>query len=489
MTTEITLPRTGLFIAGRWEQAEHDATIDVVAPATGAVVGRLAAGSAADVDRAVRAAHEQFASGDWSRLSGADRGKLLWRLADLVEADIENLARLEAIDVGRPFGEAFFAEIPLVVDTLRHFAGWADKITGSTFALPPFNGADRFSYTLRQPLGVVGAILPWNAPTMILSWKLAPALAAGNTVVIKPAAEASLTTLRIAELAAEAGFPAGAVNVVTGRGSVVGDALVAHPLVAKVSFTGSTGVGQAIAAAAGPALKKLTLELGGKSPQIVWPDADLDEVVPVAALSLFANQGQTCASGSRIYVHEDVIDEFSRRLVAHAEEIVVGDPLAEGTQMGSLISGKQLERVLGYIAGAREEGARLLTGGSRIGTTGFFVQPTVFVGSNDLTIAQEEIFGPVGTLVPFSDDDEVLEFANGTDYGLTAVLWTHDSSRINRFTRDIRAGVVWVNAWGPPHPALPWLGVKSSGIGEELGLAGLHANTQLKTVNVLSAPR
>lgn len=486
--TAVLLPHLGLFIGGQWRPASDEGTFPVLSPATGEVLGHAAAATEADVDRAVQAARSQFDGGEWAGLSGAERGRLLWRLADLVEEDIDNLARLEAVDVGRPFGEARFAEIPLVVDTLRHFAGWADKITGSTFSLPPFAGADRFSYTLRQPLGVVGAITPWNAPTMILAWKIAPALAAGNTIVVKPAEDASLTTLRIAELAAQAGFPAGVINVVTGRGATAGSALVRHPGVDKVTFTGSTAVGGQIAAAAGPALKKLTLELGGKSPQIVWPDADLDRVVPVAALSLFANQGQTCASGSRVYVHRDVIDDFTARLKTHAESIVVGDPLAEDTQMGSLINDRQLERVLGYIASAREEGARLLTGGERIGDTGYFLQPTVFIGTDDLTIAQEEIFGPVGTVIAFDDDDEVLASANGTDYGLTAVLWTNDASRINRFTRDIRAGVVWVNAWGPPHPALPWLGVKSSGIGEELGLAGLHANTQLKTVNILSVP-
>ncbi|GAA1633792.1 aldehyde dehydrogenase family protein [Georgenia ruanii] len=486
--TAVRLPRLELFIDGTWRASSDGGTIPVVAPATGEVLDHLAAATEADVDSAVRAAHAQFEGGEWARLDGAERGRLLWKLADLVEADIDNLARLEAVDVGRPFGEARFAEIPLVIDTLRHFAGWADKITGTTFSLPPFAGADRFSYTLRQPLGVVGAITPWNAPTMILAWKIAPALAAGNTIVIKPAEDASLTTLRMAELAAEAGFPPGVINVLPGRGATAGAALVRHPLVDKVTFTGSTAVGQEIAAAAGPALKKVTLELGGKSPQIVWPDADLDRVVPTAALSLFANQGQTCASGSRVYVHRDIIDSFTARLKAHAESIVVGDPLAEDSQMGSLINEQQLQRVLRYIATAREEGAELLTGGERIGDTGYFVQPTVFVGTNDLTIAREEIFGPVGTVIPFDDDDQVLAYANGTDYGLTAVLWTNDSSRINRFTRDIRAGVVWVNAWGPPHPALPWLGVKSSGIGEELGLAGLHANTQLKTVNILSAP-
>lgn len=483
----LSLPPLKLLINGQWRDASDGKTIAIVAPATAETLGQAAAASPADVDEAVKAARAQFESGEWSRLSGAQRGKLLWKLADLIEADLDNLATLEATDVGRPYGEAFFAELPLVVDTLRYYAGWADKVTGTTFTLPPFAGSERFSYTVRQPLGVVGAITPWNAPTMILSWKLAPALAVGNTIVIKPAAEASLTTLRLAELSIEAGFPAGVINVVTGSGSVAGQALVDHPGVNKISFTGSTAVGRQIGASAGAALKKVTLELGGKSPQIVWPDADLSKVAPVAALSVFANQGQTCASGSRIYVHRSVLDEFVGLMKEQAEKVHLGDPMDPDTNMGSLISEKQLTRVLSYIATAREEGAQLITGGDRLDRPGYFVNPTLFVGNNDLTIAKEEIFGPVGTIIPFDTDDEALALANGNEYGLTAVIWTNDAARINRFTSQIQAGVVWVNAWGPPHPAVPWLGVKSSGIGEELGIEGLHANTKVKTVNHISA--
>ncbi|WP_350351652.1 aldehyde dehydrogenase family protein [Microbacterium sp. A8/3-1] len=483
----VPMPPSQLLIDGEWIGSSDGATIEVVAPATGESLGRIAAATVGDVDAAVRAARAQFDHGEWSKTSGADRGKLLWRLADLVEADLERLSTLEAVDVGRPFGEAFYAEIPLVVDVLRHFAGWADKLTGSTFTLPPFGGEDRFSYTVRQPLGVVAAITPWNAPTMITSWKLAPALAAGNTIVIKPAPDASLTTLRLGELIIEAGFPAGVVNIVTGSGTDAGAALTQHPGVDKISFTGSTSVGRQIAATAAASLKKVTLELGGKSPQIIWPDADLEKAAPVAALSIFANQGQTCASASRIYVHRSVLDDFVNLLKIEAESRVLGDPLDAETTMGSLINPAQLERVLGYIASAREEGAQLITGGGCVEGPGLFVEPTIFVGGNELTVAREEIFGPVGTVIPFDDDDEVLALANDNAYGLTAVLWTNNASRIGRFTREIHAGVVWVNAWGPPHPAVPWLGVKSSGIGEELGLEGLKANTRVKTVNVVSS--
>jgi acyl-CoA reductase-like NAD-dependent aldehyde dehydrogenase len=488
MLKTLRLPALQLFINNEWIDADNQETFDVLAPAEGRHIAQVSAASAADVDRAVRAAHHAFTEGPWSMLTGAERGRLLWRLADLIEENAEELAQLESTDVGRPINETLMAEVPVAAETFRHFAGWADKITGETFSLPPVFGDNRLSYTLRQPLGVIGAITPWNAPTMTTSWKIAPALAAGNTVVLKPATDAPLTALRLAELALEAGFPPGVLNVVPGRGQIAGDALVEHPLVTKISFTGSTAVGRGIGEKAGVLLKKVDLELGGKSPQMIWPDADLDKAAISAAASFTYNQGQTCASTARIYIHRDVFDEMSKRIVAIIESIRIGQPLDTDTTMGSLINEKQLQSVLSHIASARSEGAELLTGGERIDRDGFFIQPTVFTGNADsLTIAREEIFGPVGLLVPFDDDDEVLKAANATEYGLTAVLWTNDSKRINRFTRALEAGVVWVNAWGPPHPAVPWIGIKASGIGEELGLAGLHANTQLKTVHVVSA--
>lgn len=480
------LPRVELYIGGQWRPAADGGVQTVINPSSGQPLATLSMATVGDVAAAVASARAQFETGAWSRLSGADRGKLLWRLADLVEANRENLAYLEAIDIGRPYFEPFMFEIPLAADTFRHFAGWADKIGGSTFNLPDFDGRQRHSYTLRQPIGVVGAITPWNAPTMIASWKLGPALAAGNTVVIKPAEDASLSTIRLIELIEEAGFPPGVVNLVTGSGTTAGDALVRHPGVDKISFTGSPGVGRRIAAIASEALKKVTLELGGKSPQIVCRDADLDRVIPGASISLFANQGQTCASGSRVLVHESIADEVIERMVTAAENIVVGDPFAPETQMGSLVSERQLERVNGYVQKGKAEGARLLTGGSRIDRPGYFYAPTLFAGGNDLTIAREEIFGPVGTIIRFHDDDEALLLANATDYGLTSVVWTRDLATVNRFARHLRTGSVWVNAWGPPHPALPWLGVKTSGLGEELGRSGILANTVEKTVSVIS---
>ncbi|WP_091470961.1 aldehyde dehydrogenase family protein [Paenarthrobacter nitroguajacolicus] len=489
MSKTPTLPDFGMMINGVRLQAADQATLPVFAPASGDHIGDVPSGGAKDVDQAVAAARHQFENGEWSRLDGAQRGALLWELARLIEADAENLAALEALDIGRPVAEPLFAEIPVAIQTYRHFAGWADKLTGHSFSLPAVAGQDRLSYTLRQPLGVIGAILPWNAPTMIASWKIAPALAAGNTLVIKPAEDASLPILRLAELIAEAGFPPGVVNVVTGSGPLVGNAIVEHPDIDKISFTGSTAVGRAIAGKAAVALKRVTLELGGKSPQIVWPDANLDEVVPVAALATFANQGQICAAGSRIFVHTSIFEEFRDRLRDHAKQIVVGDPSDIGTQMGSLINQKQFDRVMSHINQGLEDGAQLVTGGHSIDRPGFFVAPTVFVGTNDLPLAREEIFGPVATLIPFDSDDEVLRMANDNEYGLLAVVWTNDVSRISRFAKELKAGSVWANAWGAPHPAVPWLGVKSSGIGEELGLEGLHADTKVKTVHIVSTER
>lgn len=482
------LPLGKIHVGGVWREPGDGRSQVVINPATVQPIGRIGLATPADVDAAVAAARAQFETGEWSRLSGADKGRLLWKLADLIEQDRATLAHLEALDIGRPYFEPFAIEVPLAADTFRHFAGWADKLEGSTFALPSFMGRDRFSYTLRLPLGVVGIITPWNAPTMIAAWKLATALAAGNTVVIKPAEDASFSTMRLMQLIEQAGFPPGTVNLVTGEGEVAGEAIVNHPDVDKVSFTGSTAVGRKVASQASAALKKVTLELGGKSPQILRRDAPLDVAVEGAAISLFANQGQTCASGSRVLVHREILDEVTERLVEKARSVVVGDPFEPDTQMGSLVNARQLDRVLAYVDGAQAEGATVLTGGQRVERPGFFVEPTLVMGHNRLTLAREEVFGPVGLLVPFDDDDEAISLANDTDYGLTSVLWTRDVSAVNRFARALRAGSTWVNAWGPPHPALPWLGIRSSGLGEELGRQGLLSNTVEKVVSVVSAP-
>jgi betaine-aldehyde dehydrogenase len=473
-----------MFIDGAWQEASQSGTFTVINPATEAAIAELPLAGPAEVDAAVAAAHGQFAGGDWSRLSGAERGRLLWRIADLIEDDADTLAVLEALDVGKPVGDPAAIDIPLSAETFRHFAGWADKLHGSTVPVPDFFGRPRFSYTVREPVGVVAAITPWNAPTMIASWKIAPALAAGCTVVVKPSEDAPLSTLRLAELCAEAGLPAGVLNVVTGAGET-GAALVRHPGVAKISFTGSPEVGAEIARHAGEAFRKVTLELGGKSPQIILPDADLDAVLPVAAASLFANQGEICAAATRVLVHESMRDDVVAGLTEQARAVTVGDPFAAGTTMGALINRGQLDRVLSYIQAGRDEGATLVAGGNRIEQPGYFVEPTVFVGDNGMRIAREEIFGPVGTVIPFGGVEQAVELANDNRYGLAAVVWTRDLSLAHETARALRVGAVWINGWGPPDPRLPWGGTKTSGIGRELGLAGLHANTEEKVVSVI----
>ena len=486
MTTaaDVTLPPPAMFIDGTWREASEADTFAVINPATEGTIAEIPLGGEPDVDAAVAAAHAQFAGGEWSRVSGPDRGRILWRIADRIEADAENLAALEALDVGKPVGDPAAIDIPLSAETFRHFAGWADKLFGSTVPVPDFFGRPRFSYTLREPVGVVAAITPWNAPTMIASWKIAPALAAGCTVVVKPSEDAPLSTLRLAELCAEAGVPAGVVNVVTGAGET-GAALVRHPGIAKVSFTGSPEVGAEIARHAGGAFRKVTLELGGKSPQIILPDADLEAVLPVAAASLFANQGEICAAATRVLVHESIRDDVVAGLTDQARAVTVGDPFVPGTTMGALISRGQLDRVLSYIQTGREEGATLVAGGNRLDQPGYFVEPTVFVGHNSMTIAREEIFGPVGTVIGFDDVDQAVALANDNVYGLAAVVWTRDLSIAHETARALRVGAVWINGWGPPDPRLPWGGTKTSGIGRELGLAGLHANTEEKVVSLI----
>ncbi|MFE7835099.1 aldehyde dehydrogenase family protein [Streptomyces sp. NPDC057474] len=485
ITSQPKLPPTQLFIDGAWEPATTGAAIPVINPATGERIVDIAAGGADDIDRAVRAARAQFDGGPWSRLPGSERGRLLARAAELIEADAENLAALESLDMGKAYMEALNADIPMAVATFRHFAGWADKVTGTQVPVPDYFGRPRLSYTKREPIGVVGAITPWNAPTMIAAWKLAPALAVGCTVVLKPAEEASLSTLRLVELLTEAGIPKGVVNVVTGRGTEAGASLVRHRGVDKVSFTGSPEVGSQIAVAAGESFRRTTLELGGKSPQLVFPDADLAKVLPTAALSVFANQGQVCAAGSRILAHRSILDEVVDGLCAQAQAARIGDPLDPETTMGPLVSEAQLDRVLGYVESGRAQGARLATGGQRLGSRGYFLEPAVFVGSNDLKIAQEEIFGPVATVIGFDDEAEAVRLANDSAYGLTAVVWTEQLSRAHRVADQLRVGAVWVNAWGAPDPGLPWGGRGLSGIGRELGAAGIAAHTEEKVVSVV----
>jgi betaine-aldehyde dehydrogenase len=470
---------------GEWRDAADGGTLTAVAPATERELAELASASAADVDAAVAAARAQFDGGAWAQLTGADRGLLLHRLADLIERDLDTFATLEAHDVGRPVFEPRMVDIPHVIDVFRHFAGWADKIEGRWVAPQPFFGQQRQAYTIREPLGVIGAITAWNAPTLIASWKLAPALAAGNTVVLKPAEDASLSALHLAKLIEEVGFPPGTVNIVPGLGETAGAALVSHPGVDKLTFTGSMEVGREIGVQAAREFKRVTLELGGKSPQLVLADASLEAVLPGLTVNFTANQGEICVAGTRILVHRDLYDGVVAGLAEAVKGVRVGDPFDPDTTMGALINKAALERVTGYIERGQQEGAELVAGGGRPERDGYFVEPTVFAGGgNQTSIAQEEIFGPVGLVLPFEDLDDAIAQANDTRYGLAAYVWTRDVSEAHRVAARVRAGSVWVNGGAPPDPRLPWGGMKGSGVGRELGFAGIESNTEEKTVTI-----
>ncbi|WP_188190437.1 aldehyde dehydrogenase family protein [Nonomuraea sp. SYSU D8015] len=473
---------TDLFTASGWTSG-GGGTFATLNPATGAPLAEIAAAGAEDVDAAVATATETL-HGAWMAVPPSEKGALLYKLADLVERDIETVAMLESLDMGRPVGIGMVL-VSNFIASLRYYAGWADKINGESIASYDYFGAATHTYTRREPVGVVAAIIPWNAPLMILGWKLAPALACGNTVIVKPAEDASLSILHLASLVEEAGFPPGTVQVLPGHGPVVGEALSLHPGVHKISFTGSTEVGRRVLRNSATNFKRTTLELGGKSPQIVFDDADLEAAILGLAMGVFFNQGETCAAGTRIFAHRAVYDAVVEGLKGAAEAQVVGDPFDEATTLGPLVNAAQRDRVLSYIEKGRADGATLVTGGAAPDRPGFFVQPTVFAGSNDMTIAREEIFGPVGTVIPFDDDAEVLAMANDNDYGLAATVWTRDLGRAHAASAALQAGAVGVNGWSPLGPQLPWGGVKASGIGRELGYEGILANTEAKTVTVV----
>jgi len=460
-----------MYVNGKWTDSSSGETFDVVNPATESVLSSISAGSKQDVDKAVAAARAQFDGGEWSKMAGPQRGRLLYRLADLLERDKEYLAMLD---------------IPNSIDTIRYFAGWADKIEGRTIPTAGVFGRPVFNYTIREPVGVIGAITPWNAPTMIAAWKLAPALAAGCTLVMKPSEEAPLTTLHIAKLIEEAGFPAGVFNVVTGLGEVAGAALARHPDIDKISFTGSPEVGREIQKAAADGFKRVTLELGGKTPHIVLSDAAMDAAVGGVAMGLFANSGQICAAGTRVFVHRSRFEQLLEGLGAAANGVKQGDPFNPETQMGALVSQKQLDRVAGYVKLGVEEGAKVVAGGDRRSGKGYFFKPTILTNvRNDMRVAQEEIFGPVGAVMPFDDVDEAVRLANATRYGLSASVWTRDINAAHSIAARVRAGTVWINGWGAIDPRLPWGGFKTSGIGRELGVRGIDACTEDKVVTVV----
>jgi aldehyde dehydrogenase (NAD+) len=473
---------TKLLINNRWVDGEAGETFATVNPATGEEICRVSAAGGADVDNAVRAARHAFDRGPWRRMHGSERGRLLNRLADLIESHAEELARLESMDSGKPLAVVKRLDIPKTIGCYRYFAGWADKVHGKTIPI----AGEYFCYTRHEPVGVVGQIIPWNYPMLMQAWKLAPALATGNTVVLKPAEQTPLSALRIGELILEAGFPEGVVNLVPGWGHVAGAAIARHMDVDKVAFTGSTEVGHLIMEAAAQSnLKRVTLELGGKSPNIVFADIDIDEAVEGAHLGLFANQGQICCAGSRVFVEQSVYEPFVEKSAARARKRVVGDPLEPATEQGPQVDQQQMERVLGYIEAGRSEGATLACGGRRVGDRGYFVEPTVFADVQDeMKIAKEEIFGPVMSVIPFRSLDEVIERANHTDYGLAAGVWTRDIKKALAVANGIRAGTVWVNCYNILDPRAPFGGFKQSGIGRELGEYGLQQYTEVKTVTV-----
>jgi len=472
-----------MLIDGRLVPAVSGKTFAVYNPATGTVITNVPEADKADVDLAVAAARRAFDDRRWSGVSPSQRGRALWKLADLIERDLEELAELESLDNGKPYAVARVADLPLAVDMFRYMAGWATKITGTT--LPLSLPGEYLSYTVREPVGVVGQIIPWNFPLLMAAWKLAPALAAGCTVVLKAAEQTPLTALRLAELVQEAGIPAGVVNILTGFGETAGAALAAHPDVDKVAFTGSTEVGRLIVQAAAGNLKKVSLELGGKSPAIIMPDADLDLAIAGAANAIFFNHGQCCCAGSRLYAHKAVYDRVVSGVADIAGKIKVGPGLDPATEMGPLVSDEQFARVTGYIDEGRQSGAKVAVGGNRVGNLGYFVQPTVLENTTpNMKVVREEIFGPVVCTTPFSDDDldQIAKQANDTIYGLAASVWTRNGGTAHKLASRIRSGTVWINCHNVFDASLPFGGYKQSGWGREMGEEVFHNYTEIKAV-------
>ena len=473
-----------MFINNQFVPAASGKTFPTYNPATGEVLAQVAEGDKEDVNRAVKAARNAFESAAWSDMSASQRGRLIWKLADLVEAHTEEFAQLESLDNGKPLAVARVADVPLAVDLFRYMAGWATKIEGNT--IPISAGTKRtqyLAYTRREPVGVVAQIIPWNFPLLMAAWKLGPALATGCCVVLKPAEQTPLSALLLAELVAEAGFPEGVVNVVTGYGETAGAALAAHPDVDKVAFTGSTEVGKLILQAASGNLKKVSLELGGKSPNIVFDDADVKPTIAGASMAIFFNHGQCCCAGSRLYVQKDKFDQVVEGVAEQARKIKVGPGFDPDTNMGPLVSKEQLDRVCNYLESGYREGAEAVVGGTKKEGAGYFVEPTVLVKTSpNMKVVREEIFGPVVTASPFTDLDQLVAEANNSEYGLAAGVWTKDISKAHRIAHKLRAGTVWINCYNVFDAALPFGGYKQSGWGREMGHEVLELYTEVKAI-------
>jgi len=475
-------------IGGKWIPAASGKTLDVFNPAEASVIARVPDSDKEDIDRAVAAARRAFESGPWRRLTSSERGRLIWRIGDLILEHADELAELESLDNGKPRAVARVADVPLSADLFHYMAGWTTKLEGNTIpiSVPYAAGAKFHAFTLREPVGVVGQIIPWNFPLLMAAWKLGPALACGNCVVMKPAEQTPLSALRLGELILEAGIPEGVVNIVTGFGETAGAPLAAHPDVDKVAFTGSTEVGKIIVRAAAGNLKKVSLELGGKSPNIVFKDVgDLDAAIAGAASAIFFNHGQCCCAGSRLLVERSVFDEVVNGVAENAKKIKLGPGLAPDTQMGPLVSEEQLARVTNYMNQGKQDGACYVTGGTRAGDRGYFVRPTVVKDVKpNMSIVREEIFGPVVVAEPFTNPEELISRANQTEYGLAAGIWTRDISKAHRIAAELRAGTVWINCYNIFDAALPFGGYKQSGWGREMGREVLEQYTETKAVAI-----